>query len=133
MVKHGVDLYLCGEVHAVTCTQRDGIQQIAHGGLTDAPPPTLPDRSQGQARTQPQQIDLVNGKGGSGKGQEQGPVGYHHHHRGAHSWASPDREGHLNKAAPKSSRTEPAFSSRKQPLAELVCLAGEPRADPMGL
>jgi len=33
MVKHGVDLYLCGEVHAVTCTQRDGIQQIAHGGL----------------------------------------------------------------------------------------------------
>jgi hypothetical protein len=31
--KHGVDLYLCGEVHAITCTERDGVQQIAHGGL----------------------------------------------------------------------------------------------------
>ncbi len=31
--KHQVDLYLCGEVHAMTCTQRDGVQQIAHGGL----------------------------------------------------------------------------------------------------
>ncbi len=28
-----VDLYLCGEVHAITCTERDGVQQIAHGGL----------------------------------------------------------------------------------------------------
>lgn len=31
--KHGVDLYLCGEVHAITCTQADDILQIAHGGL----------------------------------------------------------------------------------------------------
>ena len=31
--KHGVDLYLCGEVHAITCTQTDGVLQIAHGGL----------------------------------------------------------------------------------------------------
>ncbi len=31
--KHGVDLYLCGEVHAITCTQADGVLQIAHGGL----------------------------------------------------------------------------------------------------
>jgi type 1 glutamine amidotransferase len=31
--KHGVDLYLCGEVHAITCTQSDGVLQIAHGGL----------------------------------------------------------------------------------------------------
>jgi hypothetical protein len=31
--KHKVSLYLCGEVHAVTCTERDGVQQIAHGGL----------------------------------------------------------------------------------------------------
>jgi type 1 glutamine amidotransferase len=30
--KHGVDLYLCGEVHAITCTQADGVLQIAHGG-----------------------------------------------------------------------------------------------------
>ncbi|OVE82141.1 hypothetical protein BVY04_01780 [bacterium M21] len=33
MKKHHVDLYLCGEVHAMTCHQRDNIQQIAHGGL----------------------------------------------------------------------------------------------------
>lgn len=33
MKRHGVDLYLCGEVHAITCIQRDGIMQIAHGGL----------------------------------------------------------------------------------------------------
>jgi type 1 glutamine amidotransferase len=31
--KHKVDLYLCGEVHAITCTQADGVLQIAHGGL----------------------------------------------------------------------------------------------------
>ncbi len=29
----GVDLYLCGEVHAITCTEADGVQQIAHGSL----------------------------------------------------------------------------------------------------
>jgi hypothetical protein len=33
MVAHQVDAYLCGEVHAITCTERDGIMQIAHGGL----------------------------------------------------------------------------------------------------
>jgi len=33
MAEYGVDLYLCGEVHAITCTERDGIQQVAHGGL----------------------------------------------------------------------------------------------------
>jgi hypothetical protein len=33
MVKKKVALYLCGEVHAITCTERDGVQQIAHGGL----------------------------------------------------------------------------------------------------
>ena len=33
MAKHGVDLYLCGEVHAITCTKADNILQIAHGGL----------------------------------------------------------------------------------------------------
>ncbi|UCD00084.1 MAG: ThuA domain-containing protein [Phycisphaerales bacterium] len=31
--KHKVDLYLCGEVHAITCTQADGVLQTAHGGL----------------------------------------------------------------------------------------------------
>ncbi len=33
MKQHRVDLYLCGEVHAITCIERDGIEQIAHGGL----------------------------------------------------------------------------------------------------
>jgi DNA repair exonuclease SbcCD nuclease subunit len=33
MAKHTVALYLCGEVHAITCTEKDGVQQIAHGGL----------------------------------------------------------------------------------------------------
>jgi hypothetical protein len=33
MKRYGVDLYLCGEVHAITCLQRDGVWQIAHGGL----------------------------------------------------------------------------------------------------
>lgn len=33
MKKYEVDAYLCGEVHAITCTERDGIMQIAHGGL----------------------------------------------------------------------------------------------------
>lgn len=33
MDANGVDLYLCGEVHAITCTERDGVQQVAHGGL----------------------------------------------------------------------------------------------------
>jgi len=33
MTRHGVDLYLCGEVHAITCTKADNVLQIAHGGL----------------------------------------------------------------------------------------------------
>jgi type 1 glutamine amidotransferase len=33
MVKHGVDIYLCGEVHAITCSKADNVLQIAHGGL----------------------------------------------------------------------------------------------------
>jgi len=32
-VKYGVDLYLCGEVHDVTATQKDGVLQVAHGGI----------------------------------------------------------------------------------------------------
>jgi hypothetical protein len=31
--KHNIDMYLSGEVHAITATERDGIQQIAHGSL----------------------------------------------------------------------------------------------------
>lgn len=33
MRAYNVDAYLCGEVHAITCTESDGIMQMAHGGL----------------------------------------------------------------------------------------------------
>jgi hypothetical protein len=33
MAKYKVDLYLCGEVHEINCTRKDGITQVAHGGL----------------------------------------------------------------------------------------------------
>jgi len=31
MARHRVDMYLCGEVHAVTAIHRDGVTQISHG------------------------------------------------------------------------------------------------------
>jgi len=33
MVKHGVDVYLCGEHHRITIKKHDGIWQIVHGAL----------------------------------------------------------------------------------------------------
>ena len=36
MVKHGVDVYLCGEHHRITVKKRDGILQIVHGALWGA-------------------------------------------------------------------------------------------------
>lgn len=33
LAHHRVDLYLCGEVHAITCIERDGVEQISHGSL----------------------------------------------------------------------------------------------------
>ena len=33
MAKHDIDLYLCGEVHAITVIEKDGIMQISHGSL----------------------------------------------------------------------------------------------------
>lgn len=33
MVKHGVQVYLCGEHHRITVKQQDGIWQIVHGAL----------------------------------------------------------------------------------------------------
>ncbi len=33
MVKYGVDAYFCGEHHAFTATQKDGIWQVVHGHL----------------------------------------------------------------------------------------------------
>jgi len=66
MDRHGVDLYLCGEVHAVTCTQRDGIQQIAHGGLigrTTKPNYLVVTVHGDRLDLNLKEIDLVNGKG----------------------------------------------------------------------
>ena len=66
MVKYDVDLYLCGEVHAVTCTQRDGIQQIAHGGLigrTTKPNYLKVSVVEDRLDLNIKEIDLINGKG----------------------------------------------------------------------
>ena len=66
MKRGGVDLYLCGEVHAVTCTQRDGIQQIAHGGLigrTTKPNYLVVSVGGNRLELSLKEIDLVNGKG----------------------------------------------------------------------
>ena len=66
MVKYGVDLYIAGEVHAVTCTQRDGIQQVAHGGLigrTNKPNYMLVTVYKNKLKLEIKEIDLVNGKG----------------------------------------------------------------------
>jgi hypothetical protein len=66
MAKHDVDLYLCGEVHAVTCTQRDGIQQIAHGGLigrTTKPNYLVVTVRDDRLELDLKEIDLVNGTG----------------------------------------------------------------------
>ena len=66
MVKYEVDLYLCGEVHAVTCIQKDGIQQVAHGGLlgrTDKPNYMVITVSKDRLHLDIKEIDLINGKG----------------------------------------------------------------------
>ena len=52
--RHDVDLYLCGEVHAITCTERDGALQIAHGGLFGY----NPEVSYLVATVSPQRIEL---------------------------------------------------------------------------
>lgn len=66
LAEYQVDLYLCGEVHAITCKHADGVQQIAHGGLigrTTKPNYLLvrvhPDRLELELK----EIDLVNGTG----------------------------------------------------------------------
>ena len=54
------------EVHAVTCTQRDGIQQIAHGGLigrTTKPNYLLVTVHEDKLELNLKEIDLINGKG----------------------------------------------------------------------
>lgn len=66
MAKYDVDLYLCGEVHAVTCTQKDGLQQVAHGGLigrTSKPNYLLVTVGENGLELELKEIELVNGKG----------------------------------------------------------------------
>lgn len=66
IVKYDVDLYLCGEVHAVTCKQKDGILQIAHGGLlgrTNRPNYLVVTVRPDRLDLTPKEIDLVNGRG----------------------------------------------------------------------
>ena len=66
MAKYNVDLYLCGEVHAVTCTQKDGIQQVAHGGLigrTTKPNYMVVTVHKDRLELDIKEIDLINGNG----------------------------------------------------------------------
>jgi hypothetical protein len=63
MKKHGVDLYLCGEVHAITCTQADDVLQIAHGGLFGYNPKVnylLGTVSGDQIKLELKEIEIVN-------------------------------------------------------------------------
>lgn len=66
MVRHKVDLYICGEVHAVTCIQKDGIQQVSHGGLlgrTDKPNYMVVTVHKNRLDLNIKEINLINGKG----------------------------------------------------------------------
>jgi len=66
MARHHVDLYLCGEVHAVTCTRLDGIQQVAHGGLigrTTKPNYMVVTVHHDRLELDLKEIDLINGEG----------------------------------------------------------------------
>ncbi len=66
LAEHDVDLYICGEVHAVTCTQANGVQQVAHGGLigrTTQPNYMVVTVRQDRLELELKEIDLVNGAG----------------------------------------------------------------------
>lgn len=66
MSKYNVDMYICGEVHAVTCTQRDGVQQVAHGGLigrTTKPNYMAVTVHKDKLELELKEIDLINGEG----------------------------------------------------------------------
>lgn len=66
LVKYRVDLYIAGEVHAVTCTESDGIQQIVHGniiGFTPKPNYMVVTVHKDRLELELKQIDSVNGNG----------------------------------------------------------------------
>ena len=59
----GVDLYLCGEVHAITCSRTDNVLQIAHGGLFGYNPKVnylLGTVSGDQIKLELKEIEIVN-------------------------------------------------------------------------
>ncbi len=63
MARHGVDLYLCGEVHAMTSIERDGVLQVSHGGLFGYNPQVnylVARVSPGRIRLELKEIDIVN-------------------------------------------------------------------------
>lgn len=51
----GVDVYLCGEVHSITCTKADGVWQIAHGASFGM----LPDHNYMVADVTPERLTLT--------------------------------------------------------------------------
>jgi len=66
MVKYKVDLYICGEVHAVTCLRNQGVMQVAHGGLfgrTTQPNYMVVTVHPDKLELNIKEIDLVNGEG----------------------------------------------------------------------
>lgn len=66
MVNYNVDLYVCGEVHAVTCIENQGIMQVAHGGLfgrTTKPNYMVVTVHPDKLELDIKEIDLINGKG----------------------------------------------------------------------
>ena len=66
LVEHQVDLYICGEVHAVTCIQKDGVQQVSHGGLlgrTTQPNYMVVTVHENRLDLEIKEIDLINGSG----------------------------------------------------------------------
>jgi len=63
MSKNKVHLYLCGHVHAITCTRFDGVLQIVHGGLFGYNPTVnylVATVQSDQIQLQLKQIEIVN-------------------------------------------------------------------------
>jgi len=57
MKRHGVDLYLCGEHHDITCKEADGIWQIVHGGSWGRK--VIPDTNYLRAHVGPDRMELA--------------------------------------------------------------------------
>lgn len=63
MKKYSVDIYLCGETHAISCTREDDILQIAHGSLFGYSPKVnylVATVSPNKIELELKEIDIVN-------------------------------------------------------------------------